>query len=154
MKNLNQLIRKIKEKILAIDLTEVEGIGIFGSLARGDDFNKYSDIDIFVVVKEKTEDIDMIWAKKIRNSLSELERDVTVLVYSLKGLRMINNWYVLRLASEGILLYDKGEIQSLFKDIIKAAKSAGLARIKRDNEYVWSIVRPLKIGEVIEVKVC
>ncbi|MEW6096721.1 MAG: nucleotidyltransferase domain-containing protein [bacterium] len=149
-----QLIKKIKDKILAIDLADVEGIGIFGSLARGYDFNPKSDIDIFVVVKKKTKDIDMIWAKRIRNSLSEMGRDVTVLVYSVEGLKVINNWYVLRLASEGILFYDKGEIKSLFKDIIKAAKAAGLARIKRDDEYVWSIVRPLKMGEVVEVKVC
>jgi predicted nucleotidyltransferase len=154
MDTVKQLIKKIKEKILTIDIADAEGIGIFGSLARGYDFNNYSDIDIFVVVQEKTEDIDMVWAKKIRNTLSELGRDVTVLVYSLKGLKMINNWHVLRLAAEGILLYDKGEVKPLFKDIIQAAKEAGLARIKRDNEYVWSIVKPLKIGEVVEVKVC
>ncbi len=148
-----QLIKKIKNKILAIDLVDVEGIGIFGSLARGYDFNHHSDIDIFVVVKEHTEEMDTILPNKIRNGLVEIDRDVTVLIYSVKGLKSICNWYVLRLASEGILLYDRGrEIKLLFKKIIKAAKDAGLKRIKRDNDLVWSINRPLKIGEVFEVK--
>jgi len=143
----------IKSALSNLDLSGALGIGLFGSLACGK-FTHKSDIDIFVVVEKKTTDTDSFWSKKIREILNSFGRDVTVIVYSIKGLKDVNNWYVLRLASEGIIFYDQGNIKELFKKIIKAAKDAGLKEIKRGDSRVWSIDRPLKKGETFEVKVC
>lgn len=148
-----ELHKEIKSAILKTDLSNALAIGLFGSLARGD-FSERSDIDIFVVVEKKTTDTDFFWSKKIKEALKSCDRDVTVIVYSVKGLKEVNNWYVLRLASEGIIFYDQGNIKELFDKIIKAAKEAGLKEIKRGDSSVWSIDRALKKGETFEVKVC
>lgn len=147
-----ELRNLIKSAILKLDLHGAQGVGILGSLVRGD-FTDKSDIDIFVVVENKQEETDSFWKRKIREGLKSFGRDTTVLVYTLKGLKEINNWYVLRLASEGILIYDKANVQELFKKIIKAAKDAGLKEIKRGDSRVWSINRWLKKGETFEVRV-
>lgn len=81
---------EVKETTLSVGekLKEVGGIGIMGSLARGD-FNEKSDIDVFVVVRERKEDedVDRIWEERINGVLSKFKRDVTVIVYSMKGLK-------------------------------------------------------------------
>lgn len=145
----------IRAAILSLGdkLEETEAIGICGSLARGD-FHEKSDIDIFVVVKERNlgMDIDRIWWDRINEVLKEYRRDITVLVYSIKGLKKIITWYVLRLASEGILIYDKGGIKELFAKIIDAARKAGLVEKKIGNHRVWSAPK-LKIGERLVVGV-
>jgi predicted nucleotidyltransferase len=146
----------VQEAILSLgeQLKEVEAIGIMGSLARGD-FNEYSDIDVFVIVKERRPcyDADRIWWDRIKEALSKFQRDVTVITYSVRGLKCISNWYVLRLASEGILIYDKGGIRELFEKIIKTAREAGLEEKKIGNHRVWS-AKNLKLGQrlVLEVK--
>lgn len=149
------LIEKVKKAILSMgeQLGEAEGVGIFGSLARGDLGNR-SDIDVFVILREKEPGIriDKLWYNRITESLQDLDRDVTVLVYSVRGLKDISNWYVLRLASEGILLFDKGGIKGLFKQIIKAAKNAGLVEEKIGGRKVWK-AKDLRFGEKLEVKV-
>ena len=59
-----------------------------GSLAR-DDFHERSDIDIFVIVKERLVD-DRIWWDRRSDVLQDFGRDVTVLIYrrGLKKLRV------------------------------------------------------------------
>jgi predicted nucleotidyltransferase len=135
-----------------LDLEEAEAVGIVGSIARGD-FTKKSDIDVFVVVKEKKEDTDGIWWRKISKSLGELGRDVTVIVYSVEGLKRIINWYVLRLASDGIIIYDRGGIKELFGRIIETAHRAGLVEKTIGGYKVWSAEK-LNVGEelILEVK--
>jgi len=145
----------IKEAILSLgkQLEEVEAVGIMGSMARGD-FDEHSDIDVFVVVKERRSgcDLDRIWWKRIRDALEKFRRDVTVITYSVKGLKEISNWYVLRLASEGVLIYDKGGIRELFDKIIKTAHEAGLVERKIGNHRVWS-AKDLKPGQKLVLKV-
>lgn len=149
-------IEEVKEALLALgdELQEAEAVGIFGSLVRGD-FSPTSDIDIFVVVKEDERgclEVDDLWWRRIRDALSKFQRDVTVLVYSTEGLRKISNWYVLRLASDGILVFDQGNIRELFDKILKVAKKAGLRQVKRGKHWVWS-APDLKLGEVLELEV-
>lgn len=117
---------KVKESIQKIDgLEELEAVGIFGSLASGR-LSKRSDIDIFIVVKEKYPGVDTFWYKRIEKVLEWTDRGITVIVYSLKGLKKISNWYVIRLAKEGLLIYDKGEIKRLFDKILKKVEDVGI----------------------------
>jgi predicted nucleotidyltransferase len=152
-------IKKIREyvswKILSrIDyLQQLEAIGIFGSLARKD-FTQRSDIDIFVVVddvKDRGEETEKLWYDRISDLLADLCRDVTVLVYSVKALRRVATWHTIRLASEGIILYDKGKVKDIFEAIVKEAKRVGLVERKFGRRKVWMMDRPLKRGEIIEV---
>lgn len=135
-------------------LEEAEAIGIFGSLARGWDFGPKSDIDVFVVLKDKKPGVqtDLMWSRLIRNALARFERDVTVITYTLKGLREISNWYVLRLASEGIIIFDKGGISELFQNIVKAAIDAGLEERELNGYRYWAF-KDIRLGEVKEIRV-
>lgn len=149
-------IERVKEAILSLgdSVAEAEGIGIFGSLVRGD-FGPRSDIDIFVVIDDKDDrqDIDDIWCKRIHKVLRPFERDVTVLVYTIKALKNVCNWYVLRLASDGISIYDRGRVKPLFVEILDAAKKAGLEQREMAGTMVWAPKRKIKMGEVFEVSV-
>lgn len=135
-------------------LKEVEGIGILGSLARGD-FGDKSDIDVFVIIKEEDDrpDIDEIWYKRVKGLIGDLKRDITVILYTLDGLKAVPTWHTIRLASEGIIAYDKGKVRETFQKIIKKAREAGLVEKKIGKRKVWMIGRPLRRGELIEVKV-
>jgi predicted nucleotidyltransferase len=151
-------IEEVKEALLALgdELQEAEAVGVFGSLVRGD-FSPTSDIDIFVVVKEDRDEggcleVDDLWWRRIRDALRKFQRDVTVLVYSTEGLRKVSTWYVLRLASDGILVFDQGGIRELFDKILEVAKKAGLRQVKRGEYWVWS-APDLELGEVLEVEV-
>ncbi len=151
----NITIESVKEAIYSLgkELEEVESICIIGSLARKVDFDiKKSDIDIVVIVDRKDRDVDMIWYQRINKVLREFNRNITVLVYSLQGLKNISNWYVLRLASEGVVIFDKGNINELFAKIIQSAKDAGLVEEEIGNQRVWK-AKGLKLGDIIEVKV-
>lgn len=148
-------ILAIKKAILALGAQlDAEAIGIIGSMARGD-FNEYSDIDILVVIKDRKpgSNVDYIWWKRIKEALKEFRRGVTVITYSVEGLKRITNWYVLRLASEVVLIYDKGKIKELFDKIIQTARNTGLTEKRIGDRKVWS-AQNLKLGErfVLEVK--
>lgn len=150
----------VKERLLSLDshvLSQAEGIGLFGSLVRGD-FHSRSDIDVFIVVSDqegkKGLELDHIWYERIMKVLAPFQRDVTVLIYDFKCLREICNWYVLRLASDGVIIYDKeGKVNELFKKILKAAREAGLVKMIIGDVKVWAKKLPWKIGERFEVKV-
>jgi predicted nucleotidyltransferase len=135
-------------------LTEVVAIGLCGSLARGD-FSPKSDIDIFIVIPDGLSEREawLTWNKKLRELLRDFERDITVLIYSLESLKEISSWYVLRLASEGKLIYDRdGRVKKLFEKIIETAKKAGLIEEEIHGHKYW-IKKDLKIGEALEIKV-
>jgi predicted nucleotidyltransferase len=149
-------ISEVKEAILSLGekLNEVEAIGIMGSLARGD-FDEKSDIDVFVVVKEKIPgtDVERAWWERINDALSKFKRDVTVILYSVKGLKRISNWYVLRLASEGVLLYDRGGIKDLFKKIVETARRAGLEEREAGGKRKIWVAKNLKLRERLILEV-
>lgn len=149
------LLKRIKEALLSSGdglLEQAEAIGICGSLARGKDFGPRSDIDVFVVVKEDDLGLEThrMWWERIGEALDGLNRDVTVLVYTRKALEEICNWYVLRLASEGIVLFDKSGIEELFRRIVQAARDTGLVEEEIEGDMVWT--SRIKHGETLEVK--
>lgn len=140
------LIAKVKDILTSEDIIEkVQAIGICGSLARGE-FSEKSDIDVFIVVDKLEKNTSDFWWRKIHEILRPLGRDVTVFVYTIKGIKNIGNWYVLRLASEGIVLYDKCGIKEIFKKIVKVAQEEGLEQVRVGNSYVWKF-KNLKLGE-------
>jgi predicted nucleotidyltransferase len=149
-------VEQVKQAILSLgeELAGAEAVGICGSLARGWDFDEHSDIDIFVVVRDKAPrgETDRHWWRLMQRALRPFGRDISVLVYTLKGLRSVSNWYVLRLASEGLLIFDQGQVTQLFQDIVRAAEAAGLVQERIGDAWVWT-AKGIKPGEVIEVTV-
>lgn len=147
-------LKGVKRDLLSLGplLEETEAVGIFGSLARGD-FGKKSDIDVFIVLSGNGGGIenDKLWSKRIRGALKKYSRDKTILVYGMTHLRAICNWYVFSLASEGVIVYDKGRVAPLFSQIVAKAKEVGLVRKRYGRHPVWAMGRRLKWGEVIEV---
>jgi predicted nucleotidyltransferase len=128
----------LRRALLSMEgVEEAEAIGIFGSLARGD-FCERSDIDVFVIVEEWRKDMERVWWERVQEALKDVRRDVTVIVYSIKALKDIANWYVLRLASEGVILHDVGGVKELFKKIVATAHKAGLRERKIGTHKVWS----------------
>jgi len=141
-------VEGVKNAILLLgeELQQAEAIAIIGSLARGK-ITPRSDIDILVVVKEK----HIQWYERIRKALAKFEREVTVLVYPRKALENISSWYVLRVAAEGIIIFDQGNIADLFRRIVEAAYKAGLIQEKLGDVYIWTCPG-IKFGQIIEVK--
>ena len=148
-------LERVKEMLLSSlsdSLQEVEALGICGSLARGTGFSEHSDIDIFVIVREKEpgDTTDKRWWQRIQRVLEPFGRDVTVLVYSIAALKSVSNWYVLRLAVEGVLIHDRAGIAHLFEQIVQAARQAGLVQEMIGDRLVWT-VSPDRVGTPIEV---
>jgi predicted nucleotidyltransferase len=148
-----EFIKEIKEEILSLgkDLEMVEGVYLVGSLARGSIFGPRSDIDIVVILKEKKKEDDIFWYKQISKALARFKRGVTVLVYSVKGIKEISNWYVLRLASEGIPLWERRRTKELLAKVIECAHSLGLKEVRRDKTKIWTIP-PSLAGKEFELK--
>lgn len=148
-------LERVKEVLLSSlgdSLQEAEALGICGSLARGTGFSEHSDIDVFVIVREKEpgDTTDKRWWQRIQRALEPFGRDVTVLVYSVAGLKAVSNWYVLRLAAEGVLIHDRADIAHLFEQIVEAARQAGLVQEAIGDRLVWT-VSPERAGAPIEV---
>jgi predicted nucleotidyltransferase len=151
-----QLLEQVQRALLSLgpQLEEAAAVGMCGSLVRPGAWGAHSDIDIFVVVEHLKPggETDRLWWNRVRDALDTFNRDVNVLVYSRRGLEMISNWYVLRLASEGVLVYDGGGIAQLFAEIRAAAIRAGLVEDEVDGSRFW-MKKNLRLGEVFEVKV-
>lgn len=149
-------IESVKEALLLLGdaLNEAEAIGVFGSLARGIGFTEHSDIDIFVVLKQAEPGFttDYLWHKRISDALARFGRDVTVLIYTVGDLKAILGWYTLRLAAEGIILFDKSDIQGIFNRIVRTAEQTGLVRRPIDDTWVWSAPPGFKFGQVINIQ--
>jgi predicted nucleotidyltransferase len=148
-------LERVKQVLLTSlgdSLQEAEALGICGSLARGTDFSERSDIDVFVIVQQKEPGgvTDKRWWQRIQRVLEPFGRDVTVLVYSVAGLTAVSNWYVLRLAAEGILIHDQADMAHLFEQIQQAARRAGLVQEMMGDRLVWT-VSPERAGAPIEV---
>ncbi|MBM4044317.1 MAG: nucleotidyltransferase domain-containing protein [Planctomycetes bacterium] len=132
---------------------ETEAIVIIGSLAYGN-FGPRSDIDVVIVVQEKPPERDeAFWYHRVNAALGRFHRDTTVLVYTLQGLKYVPSWYTIVLASDHIMVYDKGKVAPLFEKIIAAAKRADLVRKVYDGRPVWQLGRPARWGEIIRVEV-
>lgn len=167
MQNRIELLENIKNDILLLGerhLNELMAIGIFGSILQ-ESFNERSDIDIFIVVDDKTYEEGMISTGAVRklhykwySLLSEIiynkyRRGTTVLIYPYSGIKNVASWKTISLASDSLLVYDKdGLISSMFKRICEKAIEAGLERVKAIKQYIWRI-RPeyVKPGKIIKI---
>ena len=132
-------VEGIKEQIRQIALRlgeeEVLAVGLFGSLARGD-FNERSDIDIFVITEKE---VPLKGQDELYCAFSELvprfRRDITVLVYDLRGLKKIPTWQTLNLAKDACLVYDRAEIGKVFERILQAAREHGIVYDEQDKVF-------------------
>jgi predicted nucleotidyltransferase len=135
-------------------LNSVEGIALFGSLARGYDWHEYSDIDIVVVVKKKKPGLESegVWSHRLRKALRHYGRDVTTFVYTVATVKEIPWWETLRMATDAVVLVDNNGVRQLFKAMVKAAEDAGLRQKWIKDHWVW--YKPhMKVDEVIEFRV-
>lgn len=153
-------VEKVKQDLLALGpvLDQTEAVGIIGSLLR-EDFDEDSDIDLLIVLDDDTfrqrRGMEWVsyWYSVFKPALDKYWRDVSCLVYSMTSLKKVSNWYVLVLASDSVLLYDKGRVAPLFERIIDAAHKAGLVKKKRGVHTVWGSATPLRFGQLIKVEV-
>ena len=130
-------------------IEEAEGVGIFGSVLWPK-FNAYSDLDVFVVLREEdfSEKTMELWEKRIRPRLQRrFGRDVDVRFYTLRALKKVPDWYEILLASDHYLVYDKGEVAEVFRRIVEEAERAGLIRVWTEQGYP---LKPL-LGKTIKL---
>jgi predicted nucleotidyltransferase len=149
----------VKRALLTIPdryLNQVEGLAVFGSLARGYDFNEYSDIDIVIVVKKSKTiygmDTDPVWYGRLTKALAHYRRGVTVLVYTVEMVKEIPCWEALRMCTDAKVLIDNHGVKKLFKSVVKAAEDAGLRQQWTGHRWMWYKPR-MKLGEIIEFRV-
>ncbi|MBI4704235.1 MAG: nucleotidyltransferase domain-containing protein [Deltaproteobacteria bacterium] len=133
------------------EIREALALGLCGSVARGT-AGPDSDIDVLVVLPDghapaKQEDR---WWRAVRRALAPLGREVSVLVYTPRAIRRIGNWYVLRLASDSLLLHDtNGQIDALLRRVRDRALATGF--VERDGggrpywEYVGDASKPWEL---------
>jgi predicted nucleotidyltransferase len=137
-------------------LEEAEAVGLFGSILWPK-FNEYSDLDVFVVLREEdfSEETMALWEKRIRPPLQRrFKRDVDVRFYTVRALKKVPDWYEILLASDHYLVYDKGQVAEVFRRIVAEAERVGLIRVWTERGYpLWKMGRPLRFGETITVEV-
>lgn len=123
-------IEKIKEKIknivIGLKKEDILAVGICGSLARGD-FHEKSDIDIFVITKrgltlKEQDELYFLFSEV----LYEFKRDISVIVYDLDSLKKVPTWQTLNLIKDANFIYDRAEIESVFKKIMQDAEKEGI----------------------------
>jgi len=140
-------IDKIKEEVARIGTClSKEGIlaiGLFGSLTRGD-CDKRSDIDIFVITEREFslfEQDELYFAFSKLTSI--FQRDVTVLVYDMEGLKRVPSWQTLNLIKDAMFVYDGAHVSELFKRILEEAERVGI--IYDENDGIFRSKRPGRI---------
>lgn len=147
---MNMEIEKVKDGVRQIALRlgkkEIFAVGLFGSLARGE-FDERSDIDIFVITEKE---LPVREQDELYYTFSELipgfGRDITVLVYDMKGLKRIPTWQTLNLVKDACFVYDRAGIEKIFEKILHEAKEHGIVydneekvfKLKRAGRLVFS----------------
>ena len=111
----------IDRKQLAIDFAkslnhpEIEKIILFGSVARNED-KKGSDIDIFIIARNKDKIENQIYDKTFDIFLKENE-DISVKIFSLNDYEYNENTdFILNVEKEGILI---GGLWTFYKRIVR-----------------------------------
>ena len=144
-------IERVKDQVRQITLRlrnkEILAVGLFGSLTRGE-FDERSDIDIFVITEKE---LPLREQDELYYTFSELipkfERDITVLVYDINGLKRIPTWQTLNLVRDAYFVYDRAEIEKVFKKILREAEEHGIVyddqekvfRLKKAERLVFSL---------------
>jgi hypothetical protein len=163
MKEHEQLIQSYCTEIKNYFKDRLYSICLFGSIARGD-YDKRSDIDLLVIVKDLPFDIgrrieDTNWIhlnlkktdayKNLRmKGFCTLISDIFFTPEEVEK----NPPILLDIVGDGILLYDKNNfLASVLQKLDRKLKELGSKRIKTDKGYYWILKPDLKPGEVIEI---
>ena len=127
-KDVKEYVYNFVEKIKRFD--GVLGVALFGSVARGT-YHKYSDIDLFIVVTEKTPRIiEELYS--VRSELHEyedrfLEKDlflyVSPIIVGKRELTSFRPIYI-DIARDGVILFEKESILSDFFKRMSKIKSS------------------------------
>jgi predicted nucleotidyltransferase len=150
-------VEKFKADILALGdcLEETEAVGILGSWARGDTHPR-SDLDLFVIAAdgEWSIEFEKRWHRRLFEQVAfKYGRDLDLIVYTILDLKRIATWYVLEMADDGIVVYDKGQVRDLFRQIVQRAIDYGLVKkycfIGGRHRWYWTMGRELEPGEII-----
>ncbi|RLI75786.1 hypothetical protein DRP04_13185 [Archaeoglobales archaeon] len=110
---------EFKEEILRDLGSEIEAIILYGSVARGEE-NRESDIDIFVLVKNKRGEIyDRISRIRTRTDLkhSTLISLFVVDEKEFKEYMKLGSPFLTKVLREGVLLYGNEEFRKICKSI-------------------------------------
>ena len=141
-------IERIKSEMGAIShglkRDDVLAVGLFGSLARGD-YHERSDIDVFVITEpplslKEQHGLYHVYSRLI----GQFHRDVTVLVYDVKDLKSVPSWQTLNMVKDAQFVYDRANIEELFKRILREAEAHGIVYDEKDK-----IFRLTKPGRVV-----
>ena len=140
-------IQKVKDEIGRITLRlgreDVLAVGLFGSLARGD-FHERSDIDVFVItLKELPLDEQHKFYHDYHELIGQFHRDITVLVYDVAGLKCVPCWHTLNMVKDAQFVYDRANIEELFKRILREAKTHGIVYDEKDK--VFRLIKPGRV---------
>jgi len=144
-------IELVKDQVRRIALRlrkrGILAVGLFGSLTRGD-LDQRSDIDIFVITEKEIllrEQDELYYA--FSELIPKFGRDITVLVYDINGLKRIPTWQTLHLMRDAYFVYDRAEIDEVFKMILREAGEHGIVydneekvfKMKRVERLVFSL---------------
>lgn len=158
------LLRDYCELLWGSYKDRLEGVVLFGSVARGD-WRKESDIDLLVVVEgwgnlrewERIEELSP-FKSKLANCDSHAGAirvgfypAIHVLPLDPAELKSFRPLY-LDISADGIILFDRKGAMRQFADSVRDwAERAGTNRIVRpDGSFYW-ILAPIRLGEVVEL---
>lgn len=105
----HRILKKLQKALLARYGEKLSQIILFGSQARGD-ANADSDIDVLVVLEDKTEDFAREYAKWsdwVSDELLESGELINLIITSHQRYYSVKSPLYLNIHSEGILIYDR-----------------------------------------------
>jgi len=140
IERVREQVRQIAEELRK---AEVLAVGLFGSLTRGD-FDERSDIDIFIITEKE---LPLRKQDVLYYTFSELipkfKRDISVLVYDINSLKKIPTWQTLNLIKDAYFVYDRAEIEEVFKKILQEAQKQGI--IYDEQDKVFRVRKPERV---------
>lgn len=149
---MNMDIGRVKDEVRRIALRlgkrEILAVGLFGSLTRGD-FDERSDIDIFVITEKELplkEQDELYYA--FSELIPKFGRDITVLVYDINSLKRIPTWQTLNLVKDADFVYDRAEVEEIFKMILQEAEEHGI--VYDDEEKIFKLKRAGRLAFSLE----
>ncbi|MDG6991423.1 MAG: nucleotidyltransferase domain-containing protein [Nitrososphaerota archaeon] len=158
------LLRDYCELLSASYGERLEGVVLFGSVARGD-WTKVSDIDLLVVVdgweslgdRARLEELSAAkgrlagyrsHAEAVRNGFAPAIHELPLVPAELREFRTV----YLDIALDGIVLFDRtGKLKDFVRETRAKAGAAGSRRVvSPDGAFYWVLARP-RPGEVVEL---
>jgi predicted nucleotidyltransferase len=151
--NLDELKRDILNGLFQNFRGAIEGVVLFGSVARGEARRK-SDVDVLVftgddgLVRFERDLRAYLALKPVR---AKYKVDMTVITLNLKEAFDITP-PLMNIASDGVALFDSGgKVRSFLSAVKGAVEQAGFVRYKVGNAYGWKTSK-LKKGENIALR--